>query len=288
MRAHNESTMSLGALLAALLLVACARPGSSGDGSGAPGGSGPPPPGSGDGSGVPGQNSEPPLASGELRQIDFGEAEKASIGDVSVFQRRGTIDLVGGEGQVIVTLSGPSAQHVDEFAKAARFQFELGERVEPGPPDTPNEETLSQAAILGEPDSESVLVEFQLSEPTYKEHPVGNLTATIDPTVYQGKYNNYSAKNPSSDNVKVTITTKLGKVEAKIWLGCKNLKTITRSAPATSSSSMSGSGSPYLDLTVKGMNTGDNKYAVTGSWNYDYEKWIASSPDMSIPCATGP
>ena len=269
------------------MLAGCA-----GGGSGSPGGSGslgssgsPGTSSSPESSGSPGVSSSPESTGEEdLKRIDFAASEPVTIGDVRTTVVTGTFALDGG-GEVIVTISGTSAAAIKAFAGEARFRFALGEANQRGE-ETPIEpsEPLSQSAVLSEPNTESLLIEFVLSPETAKEHPTGSLIVEIDPTVKQNYFNNFSPRDPSTDFASVTVAVKLGRVEMKLYRRCQLLSSVTRGTPATESSTLTGSGAGYFDLTVKGLNTNDNTYLLKGAWNYDYGILLSGTTTTSLTC----
>lgn len=221
-----------------------------------------------------------------LRQIDFDGPDEGAIGGVAVVRRRGTIELATGGGEVLVTIAGRSPDALDLFAREAKFRFDRGAVVKPdqeSPVD--RNDVLSQDRIAAEPDNESILVTFQLTEPTAKELPIGSLTATIDPTVKPGMYNNFSALDTSTDYAKVTVNVDRGQVEVKLYRRCSTLATATAAPPATTNTTLTGYGAGYFDLSVRGQASA-NSYRVRGTWNYDYDRLLASSPEPSLPCAS--
>jgi hypothetical protein len=286
-------------VLTLCVLAACAAPGQSGrpaSGAGSrPTSSRPPVTASANGeasqpaddSPIPGETETEaePINLGDVAGIRFGEPAPTEIGGVSVIERVGSIQVSDGGGEVIVSISGSSEAAVAAFADEAKFRFELGEPVKvDGESATDPNETLSQGRTLGEPDSESVAVTFQLSESTARERPVGSLIATIDPTVRYLMYHNFSAKDPSTDYASITLEVSTGKVVAALFRKCAYIGSATDSAITSWATRISGRGLGSFDAAVRGLNTGYNTYRILGTWNYDYGAYLANAYNPSITC----
>jgi hypothetical protein len=220
----------------------------------------------------------------ELRLADFdGTINKSTIGDIPVFFGVGTLD--NDIGQVLsITVTGPTSSSVEEYFNTAKFYFEIREPVDipiVGEP-AEKEPDLSVEEIMKDEEAGNLWVEFRLSEETSKEYPKGALLVIVDPTVVQNRYNNYASIDPASNIASVTIRVSQGQVLGRLYRMC-----ILRSSGNASPGllrTLSNSGVGRFDLTIRGVNAGNNVYRVTGLWNYDYGQDLPDSLNESVTC----
>jgi hypothetical protein len=238
MRPINGLTL----VVVAALLVGCAVPG------GSPGASGTAAP-----------QPESPEASEsptdeQMRALDWRQVDPTVSGGFELTAFEGVYGLDGAQG-VIVTVMGPSAGAVEAFTADARFFFELAEPRSGHEPEVPEDDKLS-LADLADKASESLLVEFRLTDAAAEAHPVGTLIGVIDPTVVAGRYHNFYVRDPLNDAVTVTLSVSAGPgVEARLYRVCGRVGTLAKTPPASPAGSISRSGSGKFDLVIFGAGT---------------------------------
>lgn len=219
----------------------------------------------------------------ELREAKFDIITKEELGDLTVYVGSGSVTNDMGQ-TLLITVTGSSETSVTDYLKTTKFYFEIREPMEflvkdEIPVDLPK---LSVQELLRDANVENLRIDFDLSTDTKIEYPKGSVLLIIDPTVKQNQYNNYAAKNPITDKALVTVSVSQGKVEGRLYLECACIqsKTASVSYPKT----LSGVGSGYFDLTIKGLNTGNNTYNLVGTWNYGYTTAVTSEAVSKIEC----
>lgn len=222
----------------------------------------------------------------ELRVADFdGTILTGTIADIPVFFGVGS--LTNDSGQVLlINVVGSTDASVIDYFNNAKFYFEIREPVDL-PVFNESEEQfpkLSNPELFKDTSAEYLLIDFDLAPETYKEYPKGTLLVIVDPIVRQNQYNNYGTRNPASDRVDVTITVSQNQVEGKLYLRCAAIVGQTKRASPGIPKTLTGIGAGNFDLTIKGINAGDNKYRITGAWNYDYNTAVLSELLSRITC----
>ena len=235
---------------------------------------------------APPQPTVPEPEKYELKTVDFpGPVTSYNLDDLPVFVGLGS--LTNDLGQTLeITVTGSTEGSVTDYLKTARIYFEIREPIAIPIVDEEKIELpkLSVRELLKDEKMENLRIDFDLSLDTKYKNPKGSVLVIIDPTVRQNQYNNYCARNPDTDRSDVTITVSQGRVEGTLYRQCAAIAGQTKTASVGIPKTLSGAGSRYFDLVIKGLNAGDNIYRLVGSWNYDYGASVTSEAVIRVTC----
>jgi hypothetical protein len=187
---------------------------------------------------------------------------------------------------LLINVVGSTESSVIDYFSTAQFYFEIQEPLSFEPVSEGEEKMpdLSNAELFKDTPMEYLLIDFDLSPETYTQYPKGTLFVVVDPIVKQNQYNNYGMRNPATDRVDVTMTVAQNQVEGTLYLECRAISGQTKRSTPGNPKTLTGIGAGDFDLTIKGINAGDNKYRLTGAWNYDYSTFVSSEVLARITC----
>lgn len=222
----------------------------------------------------------------ELRSPDFsGEVSPLKLFELPVFVGQGS--LTNDLGQVLeIYVTGSTQESVLQYFATVQMYFEIREPVDLPIVDEEYIElpNLSVNELLKDEKVENLRIDLDLSPATEEKYPQGSVLVIIDPTVRRGLYNNYSTRNPSTDQARMTITVTQGRVTGTLYRQCVAVFGQTKTASVGVPKTLGGSGSGYFDLTIFGVNTGDNKYSLVGTWNYGTGTFVPIEDRPHVTC----
>ena len=222
----------------------------------------------------------------ELRSAEFdGTISSGTIAGIPVFFGVGSLRKAADQ-VLLINVIGPTETSVIDYFNNAKFYFEIREPLDLEVTSEGEEElpALINADLLKDAQMEYLIIDFDLSPETYEKYTKGTLLVVADPTVRQNQYNNYGMRNPPTDRVDVTMKVSQNQVEGTLYRECAAIIGQTKRSTPALSKTLTGIGAGDFDLTIKGINSGDNKYKVTGAWNYDYSNFVPSELVKRITC----
>ena len=222
----------------------------------------------------------------ELRSAVLdGTISSGTIAGITVFFGVGRLTKAADQ-VLLINVVGPTDTSVNNYFNSAKFYFEIrgpldlevaGEGGEKLP-------DLSNADLLKDAQMEYLIIDFDLSPETYEKYPKGTLLVVADPIVILNQYNNYGMRNPPTDRVDVTVRVSQNQVQGTLYHECIAITGQTKSSTPGVPKTLTGIGTGDFDLTVKGIKSGENKYKLTGAWNYDYSTFVKSELLKRITC----
>ena len=222
----------------------------------------------------------------ELRSAEFdGTISSGTIAGIPVFFGVGSLRKAADQ-VLLINVVGPTDTSVINYFNSAKFYFEIREPLDlkvagEGEEKLPD---LSNADLLKDAQMEYLIIDFDLSPETYEKYPKGTLLVVADPIVILNQYNNYGMRNPPTDRVDVTVRVSQNQVQGTLYRECSAIIGQTKSSTPGVPKTLTGIGAGNFDLTVKGIKSGDNKYKLTGAWNYDYGTFVSSEVLKRITC----
>ena len=222
----------------------------------------------------------------ELRSAVLdGTISSGTIAGITVFFGVGRLTNAADQ-VLLINVVGPTDTSVIDYFNSAKFYFEIRGPIDlevayEGEKKLPD---LSNADLFKDAQMEYLIIDFDLSPETYEKYTKGTLLVVVDPTVRQNQYNNYGMRNPPTDRVDVTMKVSQNQVEGTLYRECAAIIGQTKRSTPALSKTLTGIGAGDFDLTIKGINSGDNKYKVTGAWNYDYSNFVPSELVKRITC----